>query len=757
MVNRKRAYTLHFLLLAVLCTAALALVNFLAIQTRSRLDLTADKRFTLSEGTQRLFDTLTDPVHVTYVVDEELPPKRINLERDVRDKLQELAETSGGKLTWSVEKVTNADAANKLEELQKRHIEKIVDVLTSGTDETAQFKGYQGYFSSLEIKYGLSEPVVINGVRNLVDTFDESSDHRVDTMEFDICFSILQMRSKAGRAPPRLLVKALKEPLTLTLFNSAQMPITNPKLAETIFAALKELEREGGEKVKVQREHSAWGRDRIQLMPYAVASETLETVDPDDMTRKGPKYYYAIVHMAVEGRQPALVADFRDENTAEKVLAKLEKQLGELLAPRAKLGFVLPPAASPDQPGMPPGRTPYTDAFNYIRNTFGYETVLVDLNAERRIPRDLAVLVVIEPNRISERELYEVDRYLAEGGNVVLLFQGWQASLALPGRRRPENLALDKVATNKFFENWARHIGVEFGQDMLLDKSGQGRLRPYRRLPNGASEPFPITVPLAACIEPGDINPDSVYGRRLAGMPLPFAVEIKVDDKVLEEAKLERQDVITLKEDVYRLIPANPAFPEIPLRLDLNAPAEVESDAAVTPDKEIRAQKLDHGALVAARLRGAFPSFWNSDAKTVPAWTAPPADGDSAAGKRAPPLTGRPGTLLVCSSAATLHIEYLYGYDYDEVMKVVIPTGCTFFRNMAEAFIYGDDLVSLRVRTGVAPRISGEVTEGRRIWWLLLCIAGAPLLILVAGVGRGLLKARAREQYQAAIGAAGQG
>ena len=163
MVNRKRNFTLHFYLMAALTTLALGSVNYLGMEFRTRLDLTSDKRFTLSEGTQRLFEKLTEPINVTYYVDEEPPAKRINLERDVRDKLGELAVSSGGKLQYRIERIGNEEASTKREELEKKGITDTVDVLTSGTDERSEMRGVQGYFSSIEVSYGTAKPKVING------------------------------------------------------------------------------------------------------------------------------------------------------------------------------------------------------------------------------------------------------------------------------------------------------------------------------------------------------------------------------------------------------------------------------------------------------------------------------------------------------------------------------------------------------------------------------------------------------------------
>ena len=288
MVNRKRNYTLHFYLMAVLVTVALGAFNYLAMEFRARLDLTADQRFTLSEGTRRLFEKLTEPITVTYYVDEEPPAKRINLERDVRDKLEELAVSSGGKLQYRVERISNDQVAERRKELQDKGIESTVDVQTSGSDERAEVRGLQGYFSSLEIKYGTNEPKVINGVVNLVDKADEAREHRVDTLEFDIAYTVLTMRNETRRPGFERLIRRFDGQLQLALFVTRDMP---DELAAT------KLKVEQG----VDKTVKACG-GRVQFVKREISHETLNALAQDNPFVEGDRRGVRIAPFAQGGR-----------------------------------------------------------------------------------------------------------------------------------------------------------------------------------------------------------------------------------------------------------------------------------------------------------------------------------------------------------------------------------------------------------------------------------------------------------------------
>jgi hypothetical protein len=81
------------------------------------------------------------------------------------------------------------------------------------------------------------------------------------------------------------------------------------------------------------------------------------------------------------------------------------------------------------------------------------------------VPRDLACLIVLEANLLTEREVYEIDRFLNEGGNVVMLVQGWSANIDF-SMSNSDRIYLRKEAMDPAFEEWAKHIGLEFGQDL---------------------------------------------------------------------------------------------------------------------------------------------------------------------------------------------------------------------------------------------------------------------------------------------------
>lgn len=81
------------------------LINGLASRFYARIDLTVEKRFTLSESTKNLLNKLDDDVYVTVFLDGELPLEYKRLQSATRDILNEFKYASSGKIHFVFEDV----------------------------------------------------------------------------------------------------------------------------------------------------------------------------------------------------------------------------------------------------------------------------------------------------------------------------------------------------------------------------------------------------------------------------------------------------------------------------------------------------------------------------------------------------------------------------------------------------------------------------------------------------------------------------
>ena len=100
----------------------LVLINMLASQWHSRIDLTAEKRYTLSDATHRLLQSLDEPVTITVLMDGDLPAGFKKLQGSTRDMLQEFKEIGGNNVQYFFRKPgENLDDSSKMHLLDSLH------------------------------------------------------------------------------------------------------------------------------------------------------------------------------------------------------------------------------------------------------------------------------------------------------------------------------------------------------------------------------------------------------------------------------------------------------------------------------------------------------------------------------------------------------------------------------------------------------------------------------------------------------------
>ena len=80
--------------------AAIVMINFIASQWHTRLDLTAEKRYTISNATRSLLRSLDAPVTVTVLLDGDLPAGFKKLQGSTKDMLQEFKEIAGNNVQY---------------------------------------------------------------------------------------------------------------------------------------------------------------------------------------------------------------------------------------------------------------------------------------------------------------------------------------------------------------------------------------------------------------------------------------------------------------------------------------------------------------------------------------------------------------------------------------------------------------------------------------------------------------------------------
>jgi gliding-associated putative ABC transporter substrate-binding component GldG len=84
----------------LLMVSIVIVVNILSEHFYFRLDLTADRSYTMSKATRNILRSLEEPVTVTAYFTEDIPPQLLKARKDFRDILVEYANIAGGNLVY---------------------------------------------------------------------------------------------------------------------------------------------------------------------------------------------------------------------------------------------------------------------------------------------------------------------------------------------------------------------------------------------------------------------------------------------------------------------------------------------------------------------------------------------------------------------------------------------------------------------------------------------------------------------------------
>ena len=200
------------LLRTLLILGALVAVNLLSAFVFFRLDLTQERRYTLSEATQSLLENLPDAVHVDVYLTGDLPPGWKRLESAVRETLDGFQAEAGQTITYrfiNPDAITNADAKAKfIDKIQERGLLPTNLFANEGGKRTEKlvFPGaivsYQGKETPVEFLKG-----------NKTATAEEQLNQSYEGVEFQLATAIRKLtQTKEGRRRVGLLYSHTRVP-----------------------------------------------------------------------------------------------------------------------------------------------------------------------------------------------------------------------------------------------------------------------------------------------------------------------------------------------------------------------------------------------------------------------------------------------------------------------------------------------------------------------------------------------------------------
>ena len=351
----------------------------------------------------------------------------------------------------------------------------------------------------------------------------------------------------------------------------------------------------------------------------------------------------------------------------------------------------------------------------------GYAVARRKLTAKDSLPSNTTTLLLVDNEHYSKRQIYEVSRFLAQGGNVVIASQRYRFQYG-PGQMGAINVTPMPVEGN--VEALTGPYGITRISDILMDADSEVVTIKIPKKISGMLQAYvegKVKFPVQIRISPDDLNKKLAVNNRIAGLFYIWGGALKVDKDKIKKLGLDYETIFT----------SSPKSWFVPLSRTPLTPAQMDED-----DKS---NKKAGPQVLAVRLSGKFPDPF--EGKPIPEWEeqATSEKNPSQEEKIAPPIEHKPGTLVFVGCA-----------DMFSNRSVQIMNNAIFFLNVVDELSLGDELISIRSKSQTQRTIR-EIPAGQKLFYRFISTGLAPLILIIFGAMRLMIRRRRRDQYQKSI------
>ena len=696
--EQTQRYRRGMVVMAVLIGANLVALNvWLYPLYGLRVDLTAQREYSLSETTRDMLGGLTEPLLIRGYFSERTHPLLAPLVPRIEDMLREYQIASRGMIELDL--IDPADDPEKEAEANQAYgIQPMAFQVTDRYEASV----INSYFQLL-IRYG--DQHVVLSFEDLIEVQPGRSGQvevGLRNLEYDLTRSVKKVLY--GFQSVDAVLAAMDEPVQLTVF------ATPDSLPEWLAEAPATIE-------KVAREIAAGSNGKF----------TYQIINPDapdsPITRQQLWDHY--------GLQPIAVSFFSDQTYYLHMVLQIE-DAGQLLYPTGTLSeadvrTTIESALKRTSTGFlkvvgiwTPPSLPTQDMFGQIQEPLSswrtvpeylrenYEVRSIDLTQE--VPADVDVLVVIAPQAMSDRERFAIDQYLMRGGAVVVAAGNYGIALDY----FTGSLALQPLEES--LREMLAHYGIEVEASLVMDPQNERFPQYVTRQVGGfqVREIQAIDYPFFVDIRSDGMDRESPIVSNLTAVTLNWASPLVVD----EAASAGRQVDLLLRSSEQSWLRTN---------TDIQPNFELYPDLGFAREGEAQSYPL------AVAVQGVFESYFKG--RPIPALEPTgEAGGESALSEpaagviEASPESAR----LVVIGSAEFVDDLIFSISASLSRDRYLNT-LQFVQNVVDWSVEDLDLLGIRSR-GTTTRLLSPMTESQQSLWEGANYGVALLALVAIGV-----------------------
>ncbi len=345
----------------------------------------------------------------------------------------------------------------------------------------------------------------------------------------------------------------------------------------------------------------------------------------------------------------------------------------------------------------------------------GYKVSRIDLSEKQPIPEGTKTLIVLEPKALSERQRYEINRFLRGGGSVFLSVQNYTYNYQTNGRELNINSKKEGPDVNELLRAW----GLEVDENILVDEqsdvinvSGGARLGPFE-------VSVPVKIPIQILVNEDGMNENVSITSRLPAMFYLWGTSVNVDD-----AKIKAQGL-----KVERLLSSSKNSWTVPF-----------VEGVLTPEQLGIKQESKRGPFpLAVMVQGQFADAF--EGKAVPQWLTKDAaqDAEKKEEKAEEAVKAAPGKLILIGASTSFQKHLIRGGGH-----------LNFLINSTDILTLGEALVSIRSKQPI-DRTLKRISAPAKVGWRFFVMFLIPALLAAGGASRMLLRRQEKQNYLRAL------
>jgi len=501
-----------------LLAANLLLANlWLAPLGNLRIDMTEGRLYSISEATRGYLAQLTEPMLIRGYFSKKTHPLLAPLVPQMRDLLNEFAVAGGDRLR--VEIVDPAeDPAIEDEANMKYGIQPVPFQVA----DRYQASLINSYFDVL-ISYGDEYEVL--SFRDFIEVKvvgEAQLDVQLRNPEFDLTRAIKKVLY--GFQGGGDIFDSIKQPVRFVGYVSAdeRLPEALVDYRSVLTEALEELVAQSSgllsaELLDPDAGDAALALEIAQeygLQPMAAGLFDLNTF-----------YFYLTLTDGATVVQIPLPTALSVEATTRGIREGLKRYAAGLLK---TVALMVPEPAPPAYGGQGAMGNRFRQLQDFLQADFNVTTTRL---AEGRVPETADLLMVIDPESLSETQVFAIDQFLMQGGTVVVATSPYSARLT--------QRALMAAPRTSGLEDWLAHHGISMTRSFVMDPQNAAFPAPVTRQVGGFSfqELVMLDYPYFIDIRPDGINQDISLTAGLPQITMTWSSPIVV----AEEANANRQ------------------------------------------------------------------------------------------------------------------------------------------------------------------------------------------------------------------------